>query len=81
MAGIQAVGDFELVKAEITTSSGMVIDLSASIIHITIFEDTSMSAISGDILLQDSFALTSVGPIIGQEYLKLKIRTPTLTDE
>ena len=80
MAGIQAVGDFELVKAEITTSSGMTIDLSASIIHITIFEDTSMSAISGDILLQDSFALTSVGPIIGQEYLKLKIRTPTLTD-
>ena len=40
-----------------------------------------MSARSGDILLQDSFALTSVGPIIGQEYLKLKIRTPSLTDE
>ena len=40
-----------------------------------------MSSITGDILLQDSFALTSVGPIIGQEYLKLKIKTPSLTDK
>mgnify|MGYP003112881649 FL=1 len=81
MAGLKAVGDFELAKAEMITSSGKVIDLSASILNITIFEDTSMAAISGDILLQDSFALTSLGPIIGQEYLKLKLRTPTLTQE
>ena len=81
MAGINAVGDFELSKAEMITSSGMVIDLSASIINITIFEDTTMTSLSGDILLQDSFALTSVGPIIGQEYLKLQIKTPSLTDK
>ena len=81
MAGLKAVGDFKLDKAEIVTSSGMVIDLSASILNITIFEDTGMTAVTGDILLQDSFALTSVGPIIGQEYLKLKIRTPSLTEE
>ena len=81
MAGLNAVGDFELSKAELITSSGMVIDLSASIINITIFEDTTMSSITGDILLQDSFALTSVGPIIGQEYLKLQIKTPSLTDK
>jgi hypothetical protein len=81
MAGLKAVGDFELVKAEMITSSGMVIDLSASILNITIFEDTTMTAVTGDILLQDSFALTSIGPIIGQEYLKLKIQTPTLTHE
>ena len=81
MAGLNAVGDFELSKAELITSSGMVIDLSASIINITIFEDTTMSSITGDILLQDSFGLTSVGPIIGQEYLKLQIKTPSLTDK
>ena len=81
MAGLNAVGDFELSKAELITSSGMVIDLSASIINITIFEDTTMSSLTGDILLQDSFALTSVGPIIGQEYLKLQIKTPSLTDK
>ena len=81
MAGLKAVGDFKLDKAELITSSGMVVDLSASILNITIFEDTGMTAVTGDILSQDSFALTSVGPIIGQEYLKLKIRTPSLIDE
>jgi len=79
MAKLKAVGDFDLIKAEMITSSGMVIDLSASILNITIFEDTTMTAVTGDILLQDSFALTSIGPIIGQEYLKLKIQTPGLT--
>ena len=46
MAKIQSVGDFELVKAEMITSSGMVIDLSASIINITIYENTGMTAIT-----------------------------------
>ena len=78
MAKLESVGDFELVVAEMITSSGMIIDLSASVINITLFEDTSMTSVTGDILLQDSFALTSIGPIIGQEYLKLKIRTPSL---
>ena len=79
--GINEAGDFDLEVAKLKTSSGKVIDLSASIIAITIFEDTGMSAITGNILLQDSFALTSLGPIIGQEYLYLKISTPTLTHE
>ena len=81
MAGIQNAGDFELIKAELITSSGMVIDLSDSIINITFFEDTGMTAVTGNLLVQDAAGLSSIGPIIGQEYLKLKIRTPTLTDE
>ena len=81
MAGIQNAGDFELIKAELITSSGMVIDLSDSIINITFFEDTGMTAVTGNLLVQDAAGLSSIGPIIGQEYLKLKIRTPTLTGE
>ena len=59
----------------------MVIDLSDSIINITFFEDTGMTAVTGNLLVQDAAGLSSIGPIIGQEYLKLKIKTPTLTDE
>ena len=81
MAGIQNAGDFELIKAELITSSGMVVDLSDSIINITFFEDTGMTAVTGNLLVQDAAGLSSIGPIIGQEYLKLKIRTPTLTGE
>ena len=79
--GINEAGDFDLEVAKLRTSSGKVIDLSASIIAITIFEDTGMSAVTGNILLQDSVALTSLGPIIGQEYLYLKISTTTFTEE
>ena len=39
MAEIQAVGDFNLSKAEIITSSGLKLDISSSIINITFFED------------------------------------------
>ena len=81
MVGIQNAGDFELIKAELITSSGMVVDLSESIINITFFEDTGMTAVTGNLLVQDAAGLSSIGPIIGQEYLKLKIRTPTLTGE
>ena len=83
MAGLKAVGDFKLIEAEIITSSGLPFNLlkSSSIIHITIFEDITKNSISGNILMQDALALTSLGPIIGQEYLKLKIQTPSLTDE
>ena len=81
MAGINEAGDFELEVAKLITTSGKIVDLSASIVAITIFEDTGMSAVIGNILLQDSVALTSYGPIIGQEYLYLKISTTTFTDK
>ena len=81
MAGINEAGDFDLEVAKLITTSGKVIDLTASIVALTIFEDTGMSAVTGNILLQDSVALTSLGPIIGQEYLYLKISTTSFTDE
>ena len=81
MAGINEAGDFKLEVAKLITTSGKEIDLAASIVALTIFEDTGSSTVTGNILLQDSVALTSLGPIIGQEYLKLKISTPSFTDE
>ena len=81
MAGINEAGDFDLEVAKLRTTSGKIVDLTASIVALTIFEDTGMSAVTGSILLQDSLALTSIGPIIGQEYLELKISTNTLTHE
>jgi len=81
MAEIQAVGDFNLSKAEIITSSGLKLDISSSIINITFFEDIGQSAITGQILLQDPAGISSIGPIIGQEYLRLKIQTPTLKNK
>lgn len=79
--GINEAGDFKLEDARIKTTTGQIVNLTTSIIALTIFEDVESSAVTGTILLQDSIALTSIGPIIGQEYLYLKISTNSFTEE
>ena len=81
MRGLQRAGDFEINSAKIITSSGIEVDISTSIVIITFFEDTSYTALSGNILMFDSVNLAAIGPLIGQEYLKLKISTPTFKDK
>ena len=81
MANMESVGDFKILEAKIITSSGLEVDISSSIVNIVIYEDTGTTSITGEIMLQDAFALTNIGPLIGQEYLKLKIITPSLTEK
>ena len=81
MSEIRAVGDFKLVTAEIITSAGIKINIKPNIMQINLFEDIRKNSISGEILLQDSAGYVSEGPIIGQEYFRLKIQTPSLTNE
>ena len=78
--GLTGAGDFELEVLDLVTVSGMRIDLTASCMGITIFEDIFSLALTGTIALVDSFNLPSHGPILGQEYLYLKIRTPSFPD-
>ena len=79
--GLTGAGDFELEVLDLVTVAGMRIDLKASCIGITIFEDMFSLALTGTIAISDSFNLPSHGPILGQEYLYLKIRTPTFPDQ
>ena len=78
--GLTGAGDFELEVLDLVTVSGMRVDLKASCMGITIFEDLFSLALTGTIALSDSFNIPSHGPILGQEYLYLKIRTPSFTD-
>lgn len=39
------------------------------------------TSLTGEILVQDSAGFVSEAPIIGQEYLRLKIQTSSLTNE
>ena len=78
--GLTGAGDFELEVLDLVTVAGMRIDLTASCMGLTIFEDIFSLALTGTIALTDSFNLPSHGPILGQEYLYLKIRTPSFPD-
>jgi len=79
--GLAGAGQFKIDDARILTSSGLEVNILPSIIAITLYEDTEMMTVSGNILMQDSGNLASIGPIIGQEYLFLKIRTPSFQNE
>ena len=78
--GLTGAGDFELEVLDLVTVSGMRIDLIASCVGITIFEDIFSLALTGTIAISDAYNLPSHGPILGQEYLHLKIRTPSFPD-
>jgi hypothetical protein len=79
---IRSVGDFNLATAEIITSAGNKINIvHSNIVHINLFEDIQKNSLTGEIMLQDSAGFVSEAPIIGQEYLRLKIKTPSLNNE
>ena len=79
--GLQHAGEFQIDMCELITSSGMRIDLKSTIMGLTLFEDISSLTVSGSIIVADSINMVSHGPIIGQEYLYLKIKTPGFTEE
>ena len=86
MPGIQKAGEWDLMTAILITSEGKSIDLLDSKeyikpITIVIFEDISQGSISGQITISDTLATPSIGPIVGQEYLVLKLKTPTVEND
>ena len=79
--GLQTAGEFKIEKLKLVTTSGLEVDLTTSVIGLTLFEDIFSMTISGTIAIADSVNLASYGPLLGQEYLHLKISTPTFKDD
>ena len=74
--GLTNAGQFIIDDLRLITTTGLEVDLQTSLMGITLFEDISSMAITGTIAIMDSANLSSHGPLLGQEYLHLKIRTP-----
>ena len=71
--GLTGPGDFVLDSCTLVTTSGKKIDLTASIIGITLYEGINSAAVTGELVITDAANLSSTGPIVGHEYLFLKI--------
>jgi len=78
---ILEAGDFTLAEARLLTSSGLDIDVKENIMQINFYEDIQKNSITGEILVQDAGGFVSIGPIMGQEYLRLKIFTASITED
>ena len=81
MSSIQYAGEFLLKELKIHTSSGTVLDITKQVASVDLYEDVFSTAISGEVAFLDVDNLTENGPIVGQEFMTLKITTPSLDEE
>ena len=81
MSGISYAGEYEILELSIHSSSGNIFPLEPKTLTINLYESIFNNTITGDILILDTDNLVMNLPIIGQEYLSFKIKTPTLEKE
>ena len=78
---LQYAGEFILERCELISSSGVAADISKVVVEINIFEDIFSNSLTGSIIITDTNNLADNMPIIGQEYISLKVVTPSLRGE
>lgn len=79
--GLQTAGDVVVEEAVIIRNDGAEIDIRTFIIELNIFEDMFKNGLSGNIMMVDAANVVGKFPILGDEYIRLKIRTPTIESQ
>ena len=78
---IQYAGQYDVKELLVYTSSGVVFNLRNAIQSINIYESMFSTSLSGSITILDVDDIATLGPIIGQEYMKLRLTTPDLDED
>ena len=71
--GLTGAGDFELEVLDLVTVAGMRIDLTASCMGITIFEDIFSLALTGTIAISDLLIYLLTDPFLAKNIYTLKL--------
>ena len=69
-------GEMRISEVALISPYGNVVGISNNVLEINIYEDIFSNFLTGDITFVDTDNLTAKLPILGQEYLEFKIRTP-----
>ena len=72
---IQYAGEYKVEKLKLHTARGSY-DLTKTFVQIDLFENIFSHSISGSLIFIDTDNLVINSPIVGQEYLELKISSP-----
>jgi hypothetical protein len=75
---LRYAGDVNIEKIEIITPKGIYQNVRNQIIQLRIYEDIFSPFITGSVVLKESFDLQSLLPLIGEEFIEIKVSTPTL---
>ena len=76
---IQKAGDITIEALKLLSATGYIVDLDIDLffIELNLYEDIFAGSLYGDILISDSRNLIEKLPITGEEFLILKIKTPS----
>lgn len=75
---LRFAGDVSVGRVRVISQSGFYQDIANQIIGIQIFEDLLSPFITGTLVIKDSLDLINLFPFVGEEYVELDIKTPTL---
>jgi len=75
---LRFAGDVNIEKVSITTSSGFTQEITNQVVGLQIFEDLFSPFITGSLVIKDSLDLLNLFPFSGEEFLQLRVSTPTL---
>jgi hypothetical protein len=78
---VLSAGDIEIVELAIISAVGTVFDIRLYLAELNLYEDMFRSALYGNILVIDALNLADVVPLRGEEFLRIRLRTPTMTSE
>jgi hypothetical protein len=78
--GLQRAGEVRIEQLKLINSSDEVIDLSEFVVELNIFEDLFKNYLHGNIVLTDSRNLIDKYNLHGEEFLNVKLRTPSFPD-
>jgi len=75
---LSKAGDINIELVQITTTQGFYQNITNQVIGLQVFEDIFSPFITGTLEIRDSLDLMNVFPFNGEEFLELKLTTPTL---
>ena len=75
---LKFAGEVSIDKVRIITPTGFYQDIAGQVINIQVYEDLFSPFITGSLIIKESLDLVNLFPFIGEEYVELEIRTPTL---
>ena len=78
--GLQRAGEVRIEQLKLINASDEVIDLSEFIIELNLYEDLFKNYLHGNLVLTDSRNIIDKYNIHGEEFLNIKLRTPSFPD-
>lgn len=78
---LKYAGELDLEAIElISLTSGKVVDISQLFVELNLFESLDSNTLGGHLTINESLDIISFLPLIGEEVLHLKYRTPTFSE-